>query len=57
MTEPAPDPAQMTDTELNAAIIQASRDLIAAWRARDPEQIAAADAWYQALKDEQASRG
>ena len=48
MTEPSPD---LTGAELDRAIIDASRELIAAIRARprDAERVAAAQAEYDAL--------
>lgn len=55
MTEPTPE---MTDAELDQAIVDASRELIAAIRAypRDTARIAAAKAAYDDLLALKASR-
>jgi hypothetical protein len=59
VTTPQQDPTQLTDAELDTAIIAASRAYIAARTARpqDPVKVTAAKAWLDQLMAERAARG
>jgi hypothetical protein len=58
MSQPNPDPTQMTDAELTSAITAAGRAYIAARIARpqNPDTITAAKAWLDELVAEHDAR-